>query len=173
VGAIPEVVAHHARRDRLEQRVAGEGRLPLHLAEVGSASHAHIAVAPLLLADPLQGVVAVVRLVIPGHEFSLGVVSAAHVLGDIDIAILRPVETKIHEEVVVVRGARQQDWPGSIPPGGEIDIRRQVHSVPHGNRLIVLHADIGRAKNGHGISFGYWPPLPVTVSSHALDTPTP
>ena len=156
VRAVPEVVAHHPRHDRLQERVAGEGGLPLHLAEVGAAGHADVAVAPRLLADPLQRVVAVVRLVVPGHELALGVVPAAHVLRDVDVAVLRPEEAEVHQQVVVVRRARQEHRPRAVAVAGQIDVGREADAVPHRHRQIVLVADAGGAEDGHETPLPRW-----------------
>src|SRR5262249_39418603 len=152
VRAAPEVVAHHPRHDRLQQRVTGDRRLPLHLPHVRAAGHPDVAVAPRLSTGPSDAVVPVVRLVIPGDELTFGVVSTADVLGDVGIPLLRPKETEVHQQIVVVGSAREEDRPRAVAVAGEVNVGREADAVSHRHRKIVEVADVGRAKDGHANS---------------------
>jgi len=59
VQVVVEAIADDARCDALQVPAAARSGQPLNAPEIGAALHAHIAVAPVLTAQPFLGVIAV------------------------------------------------------------------------------------------------------------------
>ena len=83
-----QVMADNPRDDGLEVGTSTYGRLPLDVPRIGTSNHTNVAVTPRLLAYPLDGVVAIIELVNPWIENTIGVVAASHILGHVNIAVL-------------------------------------------------------------------------------------
>ena len=121
-------------RDGLEVFAAPGGGLVLGEADVGDAVHADAAVAPRLLAYPLDGVVPVVRLVYVRLPGAVGVVAPAAVLhharvpgldealGPLDVSLL----------LLVVNGPDEEHGKGAVP-GRRVDVGGEEDAVPHGD----------------------------------------
>ena len=130
------------RRDRLEMRRPARGGEPRRLADVGTAGHADVAVAPVLGRDPLDRVVAVVVLVEVREELAVGVEAAAHVLHGDDVAALRELLVEVLAGALsdlVVGRAHEHDRQGALDIGAD-EVERELHSVAHGHAQVVLHA---------------------------------
>ena len=156
VRAVPEVVAHHARHDRLQQRMAGEGGLPLHLAEVRAAGHADVAVAPRLLADPLQRVVAVVRLVRPTARTRPRSRTGRARPGRRRRSRAAPRRSPGPCSRLLSYGVRDRSTGHGPSPRRQIDVGREADAVPHRHREIVQVTDAGGTEDGHETPLPRW-----------------
>src|SRR5215212_1004218 len=97
---------------------------PLHPGHVRSAEHPHLAVAPFLRGDPLDRVVAVVKIIEPGSEDAIGIATTARVLDHNGITMLRETRRPADEvrTGVVVGSAHQDRWSRGLVVG-QVDIR--------------------------------------------------
>ncbi len=165
------------REDGLECRVTLSCRPPLLGRERGDAYHAHVAVAPGLLGDPLDGVVVIP--VVAHEQFALGLVATAHLADHMHVAVghepfgiaafddpvplggpgrLADLEVLGHLDalqIFVVHGAGIEDR--ERPSGGRpVDVYAQVDAVTHGDGKVVLldHAVVVLAVVGHGLLRG-------------------
>ena len=145
--ALVEVGADDARRHAGQVLAGVHGALPLDQAEVGGPGHADPAVAPLLPADPLLGVVPVFAVGVKGVVAAVGVPAAAAVLGDADVAPVGEAAGLGDEAVVVVRGADQHRGKASGSPR-PVDVGRQPDAVPHRHLEIELQVDVEGCSQG-------------------------
>ncbi len=139
-GQLAEPGAGDARRDRPQRRVAGGDRGPLRVAVVGVPPHPDDAVRPLLLDDPVEGVVPVVGLVDEEQRLALGAELPADVLNDHGVAAGGEViRDSRHERVftaLVVREPGEHDRSRRHLPRGQVDVGRQPDAVPHPDHVL-------------------------------------
>ena len=109
------------RRDRRQE---------LRRADVGTAKHADFAVRVRQRRGPFDGVVAVVQFVLEGVELALGLITAANVLCDDDVAAGRAAHAELESSGFVVRRSREQH--GKFTGGFRaVDVGAQSHAVAH------------------------------------------
>ena len=129
--------------DGFEVRRVAEGGLPLRDAEIRSADHADFAGTPGLMADPVEGILAVGDFLLEGAEDAFGLGAAAHILDDDGIAVI-DVGAVVEAErgAFAVGGAGEERGPSS--GGGRTeDIRRELDAVAHGDADVELLQDLG------------------------------
>ena len=121
--------------------VTGESGVPLRDAQVRTAGHTDLAVAPTLTGDPIEGVVAVGRFLFQGVEFALGFVAAADVFD-------HDGETMIDQGLVIgdegfalaVGRAHEDGWNAGMF-GRQKNIGVETHAVAHGNGGVQILED--------------------------------
>ena len=136
---------------------AGQGRgLGLGEAEVGGAEGADVAVAPVLAADPLLGVVAVVGLADVGLPHAVGVVASAAVLHDDGVAVFEEASGPLDEVgvLVVVDGPEQEGREGASL-GGLVDVGGELDAVAHGDSDVEADAWGGHGGTGYRGTGGF------------------
>ena len=137
-------------------RVEG-GHAGLGPAGVGGAEGADLAVAPRLVGDPFNGVVAVVGLVTEEIEVALGVEAATAVLDDDDVAVTGEVAGALGALgfALAVGGALEEDGEGvghgGAVAGGEVDVVGQGDAVAGGGYDVLPDEDfVGAIGASHG-----------------------
>ena len=137
---LAELRAGHAWRDRAQSGVVRRGCRPLREAVIAVAPHGDTAVAPVLLRDPVDRVVAVVRLVHEQQRLALGAELAAHVLRDDAVPALHEVLGDERDErvgaVLVIRQADEDDIAGCVVITGQVHVGGQTHSVAHADGVL-------------------------------------
>ena len=139
-------------RHRLQMGWGVGGELVLVGAEVGLAHDADVAVAPGLLGDPFDGVVAVGAFGEVGGVLALGAEAAAAVLGDEGIAEAHPevgAGVGAPARATTVGGARQDRGEGA-GAGGAVDIGLKTHAIAHRSHDVFVHGHINAEHLGHG-----------------------
>ena len=119
------------------------GRVKLHPRHVRRSVHAHSSVAARMACDPFDRIVAVFRIVHPGEETSLGLVSPPAVLGDGDVAVAGEEPYDIGSPTLLVVGRphqqRRELAPGGfVTHGRQIDVRGKLDAVAHGDHYVAL-----------------------------------
>ena len=138
--------------DGLEILAAPRRRLVLGEADVGDPVHAHAAVAPRLLANPLYGVVAVVRLVYVRLPCAVRVVAASAVLHDAGVPRLDEALGPLHIPFLLLVVYRPDEQHGKGPvPWRRVDVGGQQDAVAHGS--LYVQADTDRlSSRAHGFT---------------------
>ena len=131
-----ERVAQSGGGDRLQHRMTGGCCGELGQGRVTAADHAHIAVAPGLLTEPFQRVVAVFNFVLCGGAGAAGKESAAAVHPD-DRKPLFAGTGVLQTGGAAVGGAGEDDGEGTGSIR-QIDISRKRDTIPHGDPDIVV-----------------------------------
>ena len=114
--------------------VAAGGGRPLYIAQVGTAHHADAPAAPGLGGDPVQGIVAVLHLVVVGQPFAFAGVAAAYILYHHRIAALDVAVVDFTAVLLAVGGAYQHRGHRGVAAFGQIYVGGKMYSVPHGHR---------------------------------------
>ena len=109
-------------------------------AVVGSSERSHRSVAPVLLSQPLLGVVAVLRFIDVGFPHTLGVIASPHIDQGDSVTAAGKIESPGHlQRADVVAPVGPQQETGKLPGRvGTVDVRRKIDSVPHRD----LHVDL-------------------------------
>ncbi len=139
-GQLAETCPRDARDHGAQGGVGGRRRGPLGVAVVGVAPHADDAVAPVLVRDPVEGVVAVVRLVDEQQRLALGAELPPHVLHDHAV----PARGEVpgdgrHVGVLAVLVVRQPGQHGRAGPDvalGQVDVGREADPVAHAHHVL-------------------------------------
>ena len=153
-------------RHRLQVGWGVGGELVLVGAEVGLADDADVAIAPGLLGDPLDRVVAVGAFGQVGGVVALGAEAAAAVLGDERVAKTNP---EVGARVGAATGATtvgraRQDRGEGAGAGRAVDIALQLHAVAHRSHDVFVHGHIDTEHLGHGC-----PPLYEAGAAYTRD----
>ena len=139
---------------------AGRSR-PLDVTQVRAAGHGHLPVAPLLIRDPVEGVVAVLHLIVHGKPLAFAVLPAPHVLDHHGVAPLHiPVIRLCSNPFSVGRPYQHSGdpsfWPcdgpllsGSLSFHWQIHVRSQLHAIPHGDHEGIGTMDQIRKPKAH------------------------
>lgn len=139
VGQLAEPGTGHPRRDRAQRGVAGRDGRPLGVAVVGVAPHADDPVGPLLLDQPVEGVVTVDGLVDEEQRLALGAELAPHVLDHDVVAASHEVRRDQREVGVgadLVVGQSDQDRRSRLVPR-PVDVGRQPDPVAHPHHPVL------------------------------------
>ena len=108
----------------------------MHRTEIGAARHTDLAIAPVLLADPLLRVVAVVGFA-EGVEVAFGVPAAAAVLQNAGVAIVGEAAGVLDYGVdVIAVGGTDEDCGEGALCAGQVDISGKLYVVAHGDFYI-------------------------------------
>ena len=147
-----EVGVSHTRNHCLEILAPHRGRLPLHHRDIGATSRAHIAVAPVLTAQPFLGVIAVLGFEPERVPLARRIPTPPDVLSCDGVASRCEVHAVLNDGlVVVVIGRPNQDRGDGRVDLRQVDVGGQFNPVTHGDFYIERHADF---VNGPG-SLGY------------------
>ena len=84
-----QVPAHYTGCQTGQVLASVKRALPLHPTNIRAARRAYLAVAPLLIAYPFVGIIAVQGFVVEGIIFAVRIVSAANVLDYTRVAVVR------------------------------------------------------------------------------------
>ena len=127
-----------------------DDRRPLREPEVGVADHADRAVAPGVIHEPLQRVVAIVGLVEKRFLATLRPELAAHVLDHHSEIVAVQVSGDLSHEGVaaalVVREADQDCGPTTAATGREVDVGGKAHTVAHRHHVVLGARIEGRSR---------------------------
>ena len=134
------------RHDCLQSLGRVSGSEPLGLTDVRSSPHADIAVAPLLLIDPLDGVEAVGAIVAIGKEHTVGVIAAPGVLNGDDIPALRQLLKKWGSapDLVIGRADKHDRIRAVIDRANQV--HRQHDAITHWRQHVMYQAGFVRAR---------------------------
>ena len=121
------------RRDHGDEvRRAARGRRPLHPRHVGASQHPDTTIAPGLARDPLHRVVAVLEVVDPWREDTVGVTAPPHVLDGHGVAVRREVAAPGDEIVPCIGvGRPDQNRGRGVVRVRQIQVDGQPSPVPH------------------------------------------
>ena len=120
------------------------GRPPLHVSQVGSSFHAHLAVRPRLGGRPFDGVVAIVDIVSERLPTPFRLVPSAHILEDIRIPSPGKVDCRRvggGSPLGRIGSARHDDGVLAIA-NWSVQVGIENDSVAHGYRDAVLDLDV-------------------------------
>ena len=116
---------------------------PGRVAVIRFARNADVAIAPRLLGDPINRVIAITDL-IHTTEDAFRLETTAYILCDVRVAVLCPEATESRHHPVgallVVGHACQDDGKGAGRIG-EVDVGEQAHPIAHGRGNIEFYAD--------------------------------
>ena len=123
---------------------AGRSR-PLDVAQVRASGHGHLPVAPLLICDPVEGIVAVLHLIVHGKPLAFAVLPSPHILDHHSVAPLHIPVIRFCSDPFSVGRPHQHSGDlscgscnghllaGSLSFHWQIHVRSQLHAIPHGN----------------------------------------
>lgn len=138
---IEQTPRRRGRNDAAQMRRTLPRRQPLNGAQIRAAGHAHVAVRPRLLRDPLDGVVPVLTLAEVEVELTVRVSPAANVLEDDRIAVAHEILELVAAELRgFLVGSSEEDRGEAALGRGQPDIRRQSNAVAHRNTDVELDA---------------------------------
>jgi hypothetical protein len=139
VGRLVEVMPDNSGNDSLEIGTSPHGRLPLNIPRIRAPNHTNVAVTPRLSADPFDRIVAVVELVDPRVENAIGVVTASHILGHINVAVLGVEDPFIYQVLsgVVIRCTEKNHRSRNIFFLRMVYISREMDAIPHRDFEII------------------------------------
>ena len=134
---------------------AGRSR-PLDVAQVRASGHGHLPVAPLLICDPVEGIVTVLHLIVHGKPLAFAVLPAPHVLDHHSVAPLHIPVIRLCSDPFSVGCPHQHSgdpsfWPcnGSFSFHWQIHVRSQLHAIPHGDHEGLGTMDQVRKAKAH------------------------
>ena len=138
-------------RHRLQMGRGVGGELVLVGAQVGLAEGSDIAVAPGLLGEPLDGVVAVGALVQVGGVVALGAEASAAVLGDVGVAEGQPeVDAGAFAAGGPPVGGTRQEGGEGAGTGGAVDVALKTDTVAHRDHDVLFDGHVHSKHLGHG-----------------------
>ena len=111
-------------------RVATGRRGPLHIAEIGSARHAHLSITERLGGDPVQGIVTIFDFIVLRHPFAGTVLTSSGILYDDRIASLQEAVILILVFPLTIWSTYQNRWEaGLLRTGRQVDIGRELFAI--------------------------------------------